>query len=83
MELPLAPRNPENISGKPRHGDAPLRRNSDISERSLGRNEEAPPPQAEGSLFDRVLRKKHANHDRPVLAAKWRLRSLLKQHITT
>jgi len=61
MELPLAPRNPENISGKPRHGDAPLRRSPDISERSLVRNEEAPPPQAEGSLFDRVLRKKHAN----------------------
>jgi hypothetical protein len=32
----------------------------DISERALRRNEEAPHSQAEGALFDRVLRKKHA-----------------------
>ncbi len=68
MELPLAPRNPENVSGKLRHGDAPLRRSPDISERSLVRNEEAPPPQAQGSLFDRVLRKKHAIRSEPDLA---------------
>jgi hypothetical protein len=48
-----------------RHGDAPLRRRCQISDCPPSSNQEAPFPQARGTLFDRLLRKKHAISTRP------------------